>query len=160
MWGWSSWPPPLASGVGLLLPPAGPGLGRGATPLITTPDLGLWVSPLGRPHHPRPRTQGSSSWPVLRRRSLVLSAAAPDLGRGVTPLGHCPSGIGSSQLLPLTSDMEWLLSAALGAPVATALLIVLSYDPLYFCVVCCDLSIFISNLGDVIFLPLFLDESG
>ena len=34
-----------------------------------------------------------------------------------------------------------------------------SYDPLYFCVVCCDLSIFISNFIDLIFLPLFLDES-
>ena len=39
-------------------------------------------------------------------------------------------------------------------------LIVVSYDPLYFCVVCCDLSIFISNFIDLIFLPLFLDESG
>ena len=33
-------------------------------------------------------------------------------------------------------------------------------DPLYFCVVCCDLSIFVSNFIDLIFLPLFLDESG
>ena len=30
---------------------------------------------------------------------------------------------------------------------------------LYFCVVYCDLSIFISNFIDLIFLPLFLDES-
>ena len=35
-----------------------------------------------------------------------------------------------------------------------------SYDPLYLCVVCCDLSIFISNFIDLIFLPLFPDESG
>ena len=40
------------------------------------------------------------------------------------------------------------------------LLIVVSYDPLYFCVVCCDLSIFISNFIDLIFLSLLLDESG
>ena len=33
-------------------------------------------------------------------------------------------------------------------------------NPLYFCVVCCDLSIFVSNFIDLIFLPLFLDESG
>ena len=32
--------------------------------------------------------------------------------------------------------------------------------PLYFCVVCCDLSIFISNFIDLIFLSLLLDESG
>ena len=45
-------------------------------------------------------TWGSSSWLFLRRRSLALSAAVPDLGRGVTPLGHRPSGMGSSLLLP------------------------------------------------------------
>ena len=38
------------------------------------------------------------------------------------------------------------------------LLIVVPYEPLYFCVVCCDLSIFISNFIDLIFLSLFLDE--
>ena len=31
-----------------------------------------------------------------------------------------------------------------------------SYDPLYFCVVCCDLSIFISDFIDLILLSLFL----
>ena len=62
---------------------------------------------------PRSGTRGSSSQPFLRRGSLVLSAAAPDIGRGVTPLGHRPLGIGSSRLLPLTSDVGWLLSAAL-----------------------------------------------
>ena len=53
----------------------------------------------------------------------LLTAAPPDLERGiaplgppapaqplllgcrVTPLGHCPSGMGSSWVLPLTSDM-------------------------------------------------------
>ena len=45
--------------------------------------------------------RGSSSRPFLRRRSLALSAAAPDLGRGVAPLGRSPSGMG------------YLLSAAL-----------------------------------------------
>ena len=40
------------------------------------------------------------------------------------------------------------------------MLIVVSYDPLFFCVVCCDFSIFICNFIDLIFLPLFLDESG
>ena len=55
--------------------------------------------------------QVSSSRPFLRCRSLVLSATAPDLGRGVTPLGHRPSGMGFSLLLPLTSDVGWLLSA-------------------------------------------------
>ena len=55
----------------------------------------------------------SSSRPFLRRRCLGLSAAAPDLGRGVTPLGRSPSGMGSSRLLPLTLDVGWLLSAVL-----------------------------------------------
>ena len=39
------------------------------------------------------------------------------------------------------------------------LLIVVSYDPLCFFVVCC-FSIFISNFVDLILLPFFLDASG
>ena len=39
------------------------------------------------------------------------------------------------------------------------LLVVVSYDPLYFRVVCCDLSIFVSNFVDLVLLPLFLNES-
>ena len=84
--------------------------------------LTTW-SPLGRA--PWPGKRGSSSRPFLRRRSLVPSAAAPDLGRGVTPLGCRPSGVGSSRLLPLTSDVGWLLSAALSELVAAAW----SYSP-------------------------------
>ena len=57
--------------------------------------------------------RGSSSQLLLLCRSLALSAAAPDLRRWVAPLGSCPSGMGSSRLLPLTSDVGWLLSAAL-----------------------------------------------
>ena len=34
-------------------------------------------------------------------------------------------------------------------------LIVVSYDSLYFCLVCCDFSIFISNFVDLILLPFF-----
>ena len=107
-------------GVGYLLWPATPDLGHGVTPLVATPDLGRWVSPLGRPT-PRPRTRGSSSPPFLRRRNLVLSAAAPALGRGVTPLGRHPLGMGSSRLLPLTSDVGWLLLAVLSVPVGSCL---------------------------------------
>ena len=55
-WGCSSWPPPLASGVG------------------------AWGS--SSCHHPWPRMWGSSSRPFLHHCSLALSAIAPDLGRG------------------------------------------------------------------------------
>ena len=48
--------------------------------------------------------------PDLERGVAPLGPPAPVqpllLGRGVTPLGHCPSGMGSSQLLPLTSDVR------------------------------------------------------
>ena len=54
-------------------------------PRVTAPDLGHRVSP---PGHRCPRTQGSSSRPFLRRRSLALEAAAPDFGRGVAPFVH------------------------------------------------------------------------
>ena len=36
---------------------------------------------------------------------------------------------------------------------------VVSYDPLYFCIVCCDFSIFISNFDELILGPFFLHES-
>ena len=77
-------------GLGYLLPPATPDLGCGVTPLVAAPDLGHGVAPLGR------------SCAVAVWHS---SAAAPALGHGVIPLGRRPSGMGSSRLLPLTSDV-------------------------------------------------------
>ena len=38
------------------------------------------------------------------------------------------------------------------------LLVVVSYDPLYFSVVCCDISTFNSNFVNLVLLPLFLNE--
>ena len=100
---------------GYLLTATLPDLERGIAPLGPPAPMqpllfGHGVAPLGR--RPWPPTWGSSSW-------LLLSAAAPALGRGVIPLGRHPSGMGSSQLLPLTSDIGQLLSATLSAPVAT-----------------------------------------
>ena len=111
----------LQRGIAPLGPPAP------VQPLL----LGHGVGPPGRCPWPRawgsssrlpPLTSdfGSSSRLFLCHRSLGLSATAPDLGCGVTPLGRHPSGMGSSWLLPLTSDVGWHLSAALGAPVAAA----------------------------------------
>ena len=60
--------PPL---LGLLLPATVPGLQQGVAPPCCCP----W-----------PQMRGSSSWPFLHCRSLALSDATPDLGRGVTPL--------------------------------------------------------------------------
>ena len=93
---------------GYVLTTAPPDLERGIAPLgppapAQSPLLGRGVVHLGS--RPSPRTQSSSSWPFLCCHSLALLAAAPDLGLGVTPLGHCPSGMGSSRLLPLTSDV-------------------------------------------------------
>ena len=96
--------PDLQRGVAPLGPPAPaqpPLLGRGVAPLSCSCAVAAWHS------RPPPLTSelGSSSLPFLRCCSLALSAAAPDLRRGVTPLGHRPSGMGSSRLLPLTSDV-------------------------------------------------------
>ena len=77
--------------VGLLLPAAAPGLRRGVTPPVRRP----W-----------PRARDSSSLLLLSCCSLALLAAASDLGLGVAPLGRRPLGMGSSRLLPLTSDMR------------------------------------------------------
>ena len=75
---------------GYLLTTAPPDLERGVAPLGPSAPvqpllLGPGVAPPGR--HPGPRAGGSSSPTFLRRCSLALSAAAPDLGRGVAPLG-------------------------------------------------------------------------
>ena len=78
-------------------------LGHGITPPGCCPWLRMWGNTSRC--RPWPRTWASSSQPFLCRHSLALSATAPDHGRGVTPLGCRPSGMGSSRLLPLTSDM-------------------------------------------------------
>ena len=93
---------------GYLLTAAPPGLERGIAPLgspgpAQPPLLGGVVAPPGR--RPWPRVWGSYSQPFLHHHSLALSAAAPDLRRQVTPLGRLPSGMGSSRLLPLASDV-------------------------------------------------------
>ena len=90
---------------GYLLTAAPSDLERGIAPLGSPALLGGAVAPPGRCRVgppgccPWPRAWGSSSRQFLRRRNLALSAAAPDLGRGVTPLGRLPSGMGSSRLL-------------------------------------------------------------
>ena len=93
---------------GYLLTAALPDFQRGIAPLgppetVQPLFLGRGVGPPGR--RPWPQTLGSSSLPFLHHRSLALSVAAPDLGRGVTPLCHRPSGMGSSRPLPLTSNV-------------------------------------------------------
>ena len=125
----------LTLGEGYLLTAALPDLQRGIAPLgppePVQPQLrGRGVAPPGR--RSWPRTWGSSSRLFLCHCSLVLLAAAPDLGHEVTPLGCRPSGMGSSRLLPLTSDVGWLLSAALVTPVAaTCALVRQSQSPAY-----------------------------
>ena len=73
-------PPDLERGIAALGPPepAQPSLlGRGVAP----PSCRPW-----------PQVWGCSSQLLLCCHSLAISAATPDLGRGVTPLGHamCP----------------------------------------------------------------------
>ena len=77
--------PPLLR-HGLLFPAVAPGLRRGVAPPVCCPDLGRGVAPPVR--HPWPQTLDGSSRPFLRRHSLALLAAAPDLQRGVAPLGR------------------------------------------------------------------------
>ena len=68
-----------------------PNLQRGMAPLgppapVQPPLLGPGVTPPGR--CPWPWMQGGSSRPFLRCGSLALSATAPDLGCGITPLSR------------------------------------------------------------------------
>ena len=99
-------PPDLECGVtplGPSVPVQPPLLGRGVAPLGRCPWLWAWGSSSRLP--PWPWMWGSSSWRFLRRHSLALLDADPDLGHGLAPLGHCPLGMGFSRLLPLTLDM-------------------------------------------------------
>ena len=123
--------------------PSQPGLlGRGVGPPShrpSPPPLALGLGAWGSSSRPWPLASGMGAWGSSSRPPLLTSdagylllAAPPDLGRGVIPLGCRPSGMGSSRLLPLTSDVGCLLSAALwracrsrlryGAPVAAAFL--------------------------------------
>ena len=92
--------PDLQCGMAPLGPPAP------TQPLL----LGCGVAPPG--HRPWPRAlplasgAGSSSWQLLHCLSLVLSAATPDLGCRVAPLGQsCAIAAWHSRLLPLTSNV-------------------------------------------------------
>ena len=92
--------PDLQRGIAPLGPPAlmqPPLLGR----VVGPPGCRPWPRMLGSSSRPPPLTSdlGSSSLPFLCCCSLALLAAAPDLRRGVTPLGRRPSGMGSSRLL-------------------------------------------------------------
>ena len=84
---------------------AAPYLGQGYLLTVTPPNLECGIAPLGPP---------APMQPLL-------------LGCGVAPLGRHLSGMGSSRLLPLTSDVRWLLSAALCVPL----------QPPAFCAILC-----------------------
>ena len=83
---------------GYLLTAALPDLQCGIAPLGPPAPMqpllrGRGVAPPGR--RPWPRVWSSSSWPPpLRYR--VLPASAPDLGRGVAPLGHTMCAIAAA----------------------------------------------------------------
>ena len=77
--------PPL---LGLLLPAAGPGLGRGRLLPAAGPGLGLRVAPQG--HCPRPWAQGGFSGPPLTSDVGGLLPATTGLGRRVPPPGSYP----------------------------------------------------------------------
>ena len=83
-------PGPRTRGSSSRLLPLASGLGRGVTPLVATPDLGLGVAPLGHScavqpgtlsHCTSPQTWGNSSWPLPLGHGVLL-VSDPDLGHG------------------------------------------------------------------------------
>ena len=74
--------------LGLLLPAASPGLGRGWLLPAAAPGLGLRVAP--QDHRPWAQGRGGFSRPPLTSDVGCLLLAATDIGRGVAPLGRCP----------------------------------------------------------------------
>ena len=86
--------PDLQRGIAPLGPPAPTQpelLGRGVGPPTTTPDLRPAVAPPSR--CPSPRAWGGGS---------LLSAARPDLGRGVVPLGRALCAVAATRALLCT----------------------------------------------------------
>ena len=82
--------------------------------LLTTafPDLQRGIAPLCPPAPAQPRLLGRGVAPPARRPrprawgGVSPLVAAPDLGRGVAPLGRfCAVAVWYSRLLPLTSDV-------------------------------------------------------
>ena len=91
-----------------------PLLGRGL--IFPAPGLGQGVAPPS--HRSWPWMRCGPSWlPTLASDAgWLLQTVAPDLGRGVAPLGRsCAVAAWHSGPLPLTSDAGQLLSAALRA---------------------------------------------
>ena len=92
----------LALDEGYLLTTAPPYLERGIAPLgppapARPPFLGCGVAPPGR--CPWPQAWGSSSRLLLHCPSLTFLAAAPDLGRGIAPLGRPLYAIAAARTL-------------------------------------------------------------
>ena len=77
--------PPL---LGMLLPAASPGLGRGWLLPAAAPGFGLGVAPQG--HRPWPWARGGFSPLPLTSDAECLLLAATDLGHGVAPLSCRP----------------------------------------------------------------------
>ena len=87
--------------LGLLLPAAGPGLGRGWLLPVAAPGLVLGVAPQG--HCPWPWVRGGFSWPHLISDVGCLLPAASDLGLRVAPLARsCAVAAWHSRPLPMT----------------------------------------------------------
>ena len=74
--------------LGLLLPAASPGLGRGWLLPAAAPGLRLGVAPQG--HRPWPWARGGFSPLPLTSDAECLLLAATDLGHGVAPLSRRP----------------------------------------------------------------------
>ena len=122
---------------GYLLEAAPPDLERGIAPLGPPAPmqpllLGCGLAPLGR--HPWFRMWGSSSWPLLCRRSLALLVAAADLGRGVAPLGQgsalsVPSPVMLSLNLICSRDSGLLFKHATNIPASESWHLLLFFPP-------------------------------
>ena len=65
-----------------------PYLGEGYLLTAAPPDLEGGLVPRGPPAPAQPQLLGCGVAPLGHSHSLALSVAAPDLGRGVTALGH------------------------------------------------------------------------
>ena len=72
--------------------------------LLLTLDEG-YILTAAIPHLERGVTPLGPLQPLFLGHGVAPLGPAPELALGVVPLGCCPSGMGSSRLLPLTLDV-------------------------------------------------------
>ena len=109
-----------------------------------------WVGDAVQPSHPL----SPPSPPAFNLSTVLLHrySAVPI----VLSVSHSQSWSDSLTKLSFSKTLSISSRLSIYCHIAVIIFIIVSYDPLYFCIVCCNLSFFNSNSLDLILLSFFL----